>query len=192
MEPSVHLVLPSIIEVQHKLKKLERIYPLEINHLLDDINERFGYLMDECREDFAEIYAISTFLHPLMQCSLEDCPKINIKKQLGNYITENIISSSSNESINHDWSNLEDDYISKLSKRKLEKKRNNNADLEDEVDAFGKETMNENETLLEYWIKQKLKFPLLDQIVEKTFSFPATSAASERIFSRASYQRDLF
>ncbi|KAI3382793.1 hypothetical protein SNEBB_005530, partial [Seison nebaliae] len=186
-EPSVHLVIPSILQIYEKLEKLESAYSPEVKFLFNEVNERFGNIMDERRDDFQQIYAISTFLHPLMQCWLDDCLiNINIKKQLKKYLNENETCSSSSESINLHDSVSEDDFMAKLRKRKLEQLKKH-SDWEEEVEAFKKDIMPDNENLLAYWKRQKVKFPIMFQIFEQIVSLPATSAASERIFSRASY-----
>ncbi|KAI3388082.1 hypothetical protein SNEBB_006959, partial [Seison nebaliae] len=108
-EPSVHLVIPSILQIYEKLEKLESAYSPEVKFLFNEVIERFGNIMDERRDDFQQIYAISTFLHPLMECCLDDCLNINIKKQLKKYLNENETCSSSSESINlHD--SVSEDY----------------------------------------------------------------------------------
>ncbi|KAI3378212.1 hypothetical protein SNEBB_009022, partial [Seison nebaliae] len=139
--------------------------------LIDKINQRFYHILDGSAENFEPVYTMATWLHPMLRHSLDDCQNINVDNTIKEFSQKFLVA---------------DTYMELLARRQMSSQESLNS-FDEVFDLYKKLVIDPNEDVLVFWSRVSSRVPRLFVLANIIFSVQATSAASESIFSRASF-----
>jgi hypothetical protein len=193
---TLSLLIPIITSLTVHLKKIKRetnshIAKTIITSLLNSLQSRFRTIEKNT------IITSATLLDPRVKttCFMDDRAKKNAIEELSNEL-KNVNIDENNKNLTNNIENEKENDIelnaSKRTKYSLfdflkENQEANNEDSSEylvELDKYLKEDLSNTGDIIEWWFENKKRYPRLYILSLKYLCIPATSVASERVFSK--------
>lgn len=188
--PTLSSVMTALIELMDHLEN--KMKEDKINYLAmvvkNEMDRRFGYIMDVNRGDFDPTYVTACFLDPTVALSLDDGQIAAAKVLLMQMSSNGDVSGLHPPSQETTSSNLSPAVFQRIERRRLNATVSVSNSLQAEISAYwtGLETGNAIIDCIKFWLSEKDHYKRLYDIAIDLLGIPATSAPLEGFFSQAS------
>lgn len=200
---SISMVVPIIMELRLHLEQMKNVHGLCLVscNMLEDMERRFGFMLNPTEANFDPLFITSTFLSPTYRELLSNeqvaAARSNLLKQMSpNQQIEKEVEPDSNEVDSNlgtadpskEPSPKKFRNLMELLKEKQRAKEiscsGSQSDEEIELEKYAScFQMDEDEDPIAFWHENAIMYPLLSNVAFDLLSTPASTAPVERVFS---------